>query len=267
MEQKAYRNLISIRNEFKTLIETWSNEHGYLKNIQERLRKSLGYKDYRVETAIVYNRALDDINRDSTIKIVMVADNPGKNEQLVENNRYLVGQSGKLAESWLRRELGIDFRSEVAILNKTPIHTAKTSELDTLVESAGMKKSSVESLLCESQAAMADLAWRLFLALWMTGRPQSLQHKKVRETQLWPVLWISGLGELKRGGLFELYRDELAGRMAKVPEEILASVWAFNHFSMNQFAIEVKRKSRAGESIVETLARVGSENRKRIFGI
>jgi hypothetical protein len=36
---------------------------------------------------------------------------------------------------------------------------------------------------------------------------------------------------------------------------------------MNQFSIELKRKARRGESLVETLARVGAENRKRVFGV
>jgi hypothetical protein len=82
----------------------------------------------------------------------------------------------------------------------------------------------------------------------------------------WPVLWISGLGELRDGGLFEPYRDALARRLARAPERDVASVWAFNHFSMNQFSIELSRKARAGESVLEELARVGSENRKRVFG-
>lgn len=265
MNKDAYETLVAIRSEFKKLVETWSEEHSYLFQLQERLRRSIGYTDYRVETPIVYNRSLDEIGPDSTIKIIMVADNPGKNEQLAENNRYLVGQSGKLAEGWLRRELGIDFRTEVAIFNKTPIHTPKTCELDELVKSAGIRKERVENLLVGSQAAMADLVWRLFLALWKNEKPRSLEPDEKNKTQC--ILWISGLGELKDGGLFEPYRDELARRLARAPEQVLASVWAFNHFSMNQFSIELKRKARRGESIVETLARVGAENRKRVFGV
>jgi hypothetical protein len=265
MDKDAYETLVAIRNEFKKLVETWSDEHSYLFQLQERLRRSLGYNDYRVETPIVYNRSLDEIGPDSTIKIIMVADNPGKNEQLAENNRYLVGQSGKLAEGWFERELGIDFRSEAAILNKTPIHSPKTAELAELVRTAGIRRERLESLLVGSQAAMADLAWRLFLALWKTDEPRGLHPDIGRETQC--VLWISGLGELKDGGLFEPYRDELARRLARAPEQVLASVWAFNHFSMNQFSIELKRKARRGESLVETLARVGAENRKRVFGV
>jgi hypothetical protein len=44
-------------------------------------------------------------------------------------------------------------------------------------------------------------------------------------------------------------------------------VWAFNHFSMNQFAVELKRKARPGKPLIEELARIGRENRARVFGL
>jgi hypothetical protein len=256
MTKEAYAALASVRDDFRSLVAGWTAEHAYLLQAQERLRKAQGYADYRVETPIVYNRALDDVVPAANIKIVLVADNPGKNEQLAINNRYLVGQSGKLAEGWMRRELGIDFRAEAAILNKTPVHTPKTAELALLQKCAGIKGDRLEALLAGSQAAMADLAWKLFAAL----------RSGAEGGGPWPVLWISGLGELKDGGLFEPYRDALARRLARAEEGVVGSVWAFNHFSMNQFSIELGRKAREGESVLEELARVGTENRKRIFG-
>jgi hypothetical protein len=164
-----------------------------------------------------------------------------------------VGQSGKLAEGWFKRELGIDFRREVIILNKTPIHTPKTAELGLLARGSILHRERIEALLADSQAAMADLAWRLYRALRDCGEE--------------PILWISGLGELRRGGLFEIYRDELSRRMAKGPQELRSGVWAFNHFSMNQFAVELKRKARPGEDLMKELGRVGAENRERVFGL
>jgi hypothetical protein len=256
MRAEAYAALASVRDEFRSLVAGWTAEHSYLLQAQERLRKAQGYLDYRVETPIVYNRALDDVAPDADIKIVLVADNPGKNEQLAINNRYLVGQSGKLAEGWLKRELGIDFRKESIILNKTPVHTPKTAELALLQKRAGIKGDRLEALLAGSQAAMADLAWRLYEALRLG----------VDGNGPWPVLWISGLGELKDGGIFEPYRDALARRLARAEESAAGSVWAFNHFSMNQFSIELGRKARDGESVLDELARVGAENRKRVFG-
>jgi len=276
MTRQAYEELASIRAEFKALVDRWTSEHPYLLQLQEKLRASMGHDDYRVETPIVYNRAFDDIDPGSEIKIILVADNPGKNEQLAANNRYLVGQSGKLAEGWMRRELGIEFRREVIILNKTPVHTPKTAELGALAKSAGIRRERLETLLAGSQAAMADIAWRLFEALRDPApfgahrdpsEPRSGSLNEPRSGSLWPILWISGLGELKDGGLFEPYRDAIARRLARAPEGIVASAWAFNHFSMNQFSIEVRKKARPGEHIDRELSRIGAENRRRVFGI
>ena len=255
MTSEAFATLHSIREEFRGLVEAWSRDNAYLLEAQERVRVQRGYEDYRVETPIVYNRALDDITIESDVKVIIVADNPGKKEQLKENNRYLVGQSGKLAEGWFRRELGVDFRREVVILNKSPVHTPKTAELALLTKSAGIHRQRLEALLAGSQAAMADLAWRLYLALRGNGG------------EAVPALWISGLGDLRKGGLFEIYRDELGKRVAKAPPELRSGVWAFNHFSMNQFAIEVKKKARPGRPMIEELARIGRENRIRVLGL
>jgi hypothetical protein len=259
MERQTYAVLDSIRREFRNLVEEWSADNLYLREAQERVRKDRGYEDYRVETSIVYNRALDDIRPIDEVKIVLVADNPGKNEQLAENNRYLVGQSGKLAEGWFRRELGIDFRREVLILNKTPVHTPKTAELALLARNAKKNSKRLESLLAESQKAMVDLAWRLYCTL--------REAPTAASSGAWPVLWISGVGELRRGGLFAVYRDGLAGRLSAAPRDLLSGVWAFNHFSMNQFAIELKRKARTNAPMDEELARIGQENRIRVFGL
>jgi hypothetical protein len=257
MTSEAYAALDSIRAEFRGLVDAWSAGNPYLLEAQERVRSKQGYGDYRVETPVVYNRALDDIGPEAEIKIVLVADNPGKNEQLAVNNRYLVGQSGKLAEGYFRRELGIDFRREVVILNKTPVHSPKTAELRLLASGSGIHRQRLEALLAGSQAAMADLAWRLYSSLRAGSRGASP----------WPALWISGLGELRRGGLFEIYRDELSRRIAKAAPGLGAGVWAFNHFSMNQFAIEAKRKARPGLPVAEELARIGRENAIRVFGL
>jgi hypothetical protein len=255
MRSEAYAVLDSIRNEFRNLAAAWGAENPWLLEAQERVRVRQGYCDYRVETSVVYNRALDDIGPDARIRVILVADNPGKKEQLASNNRYLVGQSGKLAEGWFREILGMDFRREVLILNKTPIHTPKTAELSILAKSAGIHGERLQALLAGSQSAMADLAWRLFVAL---GELAGAER---------PALWISGVGELRRGGLFEIYRDEMIRRLARSSPEERDAVWAFNHFSMNQFAIEMKRKARPGAPVAGELARIGRENRIRVFGL
>lgn len=257
MTSDGYRAFSAIRDEFRDLIRSWSADHPYLLETEERVRVKQGYDDYRVETPVVYNRALDDVEQAVEIKVILVADNPGKKEQLAANNRYLVGQSGKLAESWFRERLGIDFRREVVILNKTPVHTPKTAELALLSRNAGIHRERLGALLAGSQTAMADLAWRLYSALRTASASASP----------WPVLWVSGVGELRTGGLFEVYRDELCKRLAKTDVASKGGVWAFNHFSMNQFSIEIKKKAQAGRPLIEELERVGRENRRRVFGL
>jgi hypothetical protein len=255
MTSEAYASLVSLRGEFRGLVDAWGAAHPYLREAQEALRAERGYGDYRVETPVVYNRALDEVGPQDEPRVVLVADNPGKMEQLEANNRYLVGHSGKLAASWFLRELGLDFRRKVLILNKTPVHTPKTADLAILARSSPALRTRLEALLAESQAAMAGIAWRLYAALRGTGTGEAA-----------PVLWISGLGELKPGGLFEVYRGELARRLASAAAGQREGVWAFNHFSMNQFAIELKRKASPGFPIAEELVRIGRENRLRVFG-
>ena len=250
MRAEAYEALDAIRREFRGLVEKWSAENPYLAGLQERLRLELGYEDYAVETPIVYNRALDEVGPRDRIRFVLVADNPGKNEQLARNNRYLVGQSGRLAESWFRRELGLDFRREVLILNKTPVHTPKTAELRRLLALAGPRgspaRSRLEDLLAGSQRAMAGFAHRAARALGAE-------------------IWVSGLGELKPRGLFEPYRDALRELMASGPARARPRALAFNHFSMNQFAIELARKADPAKPLEEEFGRIGRENFERIF--
>ena len=70
------------------------------------LQKEASQKDtpeYPLETAVVYNKAYDDVQPQDEIKLIVIGDNPGKDEQLTKNNRYLVGQSGKVADSFFRK--------------------------------------------------------------------------------------------------------------------------------------------------------------------
>ena len=125
------------RKEFKDIIEKWStflkneDEFGLLQELQKNAADSDNTPAYPLETPIVYNTALDTVTKEDEIKLIVVGDNPGKNEQLEKKRKYLVGQSGKIAESFFARntELGINFRKNVIILNKTPVHTAKSKEL------------------------------------------------------------------------------------------------------------------------------------------
>ncbi len=251
MTEEAYAALDAVRHEFRALVEKWDADLPFLSDLQERLKRACGYDSYRVETPIVYNRALDELTETDSLSYILVADNPGQKEQLAINNRYLVGQSGKLAEGWFARELGIDFRKEVAVLNKTPLHTPKTAELKNLLALAGApgsrERTMLESVFAESQRAMAQLALRLHAA---TRAP----------------LWISGYGELGPRGLFHTYAETLAQGCKDGPQDLRSTIWVFRHFSMNQFAIELRQKRDPRKPLAEELARIGYENRARIFG-
>lgn len=266
MTKARYGKFDAIRNEFRKYVEELSARAPWLGSLQEELRQTLGYDDYRIETPVVYNLALDDIRLGDSPRFIIVADNPGKNEQKTENRRYLVGQSGKLAQGWFRKELEADFRSVALIINKTPIHTPKTAEIRILRKIAAARSPDIaaelEELLGESQRRMADIAFRLHRCLGS-------------------VLWVSGYGELKPKGLFadwskaatRLYLEASGaeGRMLR------DSLWVFRHFSMNQFAIEYAQareaflsgtSSRSGASPdpINLLSSIGEANRRRILG-
>ena len=91
---------------------------------------------YKIETPIVYNHSIEKIKEDDEIKLILVGDNPGKKEQEHTRQSYLVGQSGVIAENFFKNnsELKIDFRKNVIILNKSILHTPKTTLLKELIK-------------------------------------------------------------------------------------------------------------------------------------
>lgn len=251
MTQGQFSEFDGMRDDFREYASSLSMRAPWLGGLQERLRVSLGYDDYRIETPVVYNEALDDLKLGDKPRFIIVADNPGKNEQKAANRRYLVGQSGKLAQGWFRKELDLDFRNSALIINKTPIHTPKTAELGRLrrlaAEDSKQRAAQLDSILDESQRTMARLAFRLHSCLG-------------------GVLWVSGYGELKPRGLFAAWAEETAALYAKAPKALRDKVWVFRHFSMNQFAIEYKQYAGTGLEPMEKLAVIGKANRVRILG-
>ncbi|GHT91756.1 hypothetical protein FACS1894140_2820 [Spirochaetia bacterium] len=207
---------------------------------------------YTVETPIVYNGALDDVQPADNIKLILVADNPGRREQAAENRRYLVGPSGKIAEKFFRENpaLGIDFRRSVIILNKTPIHTPRTAELAELCRLGGARTAAgavLTTALEESQRAMAALLLEFHRALA-------------------PVpVWITGYSEMKKGGIFKAYTDTVRDLYAN-EKKLKKTVLLFRHFSMNQFTIDLHKQMLPGEAAPETLERIGAAYRERVLG-
>jgi hypothetical protein len=81
---------------------------------------------------------------------------------------------------------------------------------------------------------------------------------------LCPV-WITGYSEMRKNGIFEVYTQTLKDLYVK-NEEMFSQVFVFRHFSMNQFTIDLKQQAKKGETVAETLERIGSGYRQKILG-
>ncbi|HPE36172.1 MAG TPA: hypothetical protein PK625_03420, partial [Spirochaetales bacterium] len=81
MDPKAWKRFTKARDGFRNQVDAWLARAPGLAKAQTELARALGEDDYSVQTPIVYNRALDDLSPDSSVKWIIVADNPGKREQ------------------------------------------------------------------------------------------------------------------------------------------------------------------------------------------
>jgi hypothetical protein len=246
MTKKAWLAFTAVREQYRSLVECVGRNVPELGKYQQNLVNRRPGPAYRVETPVVYNEALDDVTEADAVKLILVADNPGRREQAAENRRYLVGPSGKIAEKFFRDhpELGIDFRKNVLILNKTPVHTPRTAELAELCRAGGKR---VLAAVEESQQEMAELLFEF--------------HRGLAPV---PV-WIIGYSEMKKGGVFEIYTERLRSLYAGFPRR-RAEMSLYRHFSMNQFSIDFSRQGLSGEKTEETLKRIGAAYRRRIIG-
>ena len=246
MDTAVWKKFVKAKERFRQIVEETNQALPGLKKIQQKLADIRQEASYTVQTPVVYNFSLDDITINDTIKLILVADNPGRREQAHENRRYLVGPSGKIANNFFsgNPELGIDFLRNVIILNKTPIHSPRTTELKTL---CSMEKNSslISFELEESQKNMADLLLQFHEALCC------------------PV-WITGYSEMKKGGIFEVYTDRLK-QIYNANEKLFKLIFIYRHFSMNQFTIDLKKRMSAGEKTEAVLKRIGKMYRERIL--
>ena len=251
MTEKQWKALNEFKDVFKTQIKAWETAFPELAELQKKAAKEAGTPDYSFETPVVYNSDLDKLTREDEIKLIVIGDNPGKDEQLLKNQRYLVGQAGKIADGFFKRnpELGIDFRKNVIILNKTPVHSAKTAQLKKIAKLGG---EGVADLLEESQ-------------IWMAQKTAEL-HKAFFENC---ELWLVGYSELKEKGLFTSYRDTLKQSISGAQWD---KVFVFQHFSMNRFTIDLAEYAKQNEvalknkSLKETIAQLGILHKTEIFG-
>ncbi|MBQ0003442.1 MAG: hypothetical protein KBT21_07885 [Treponema sp.] len=239
--------------------------------------------DYPFENAVVYNTALDELTPDSEIKLIVIGDNPGKSEQLNINQKYLVGQAGKLAEGFFRNnpDLKIDFRKNVIILNKTPVHSAKTKHLAKIEKALKQTNSPASDLIRDSQIWMAQKTSRLHIDLFnaafatYTGQP---------DIPFLPELWLVGYSELKPRGLFIPYRDTLAriytdqsksdsatyagqSKSTGFSTDPWSHVFVYQHFSMNCFTKDLSdfQNSNKDLSLKSSLEKLGTIHKDEIF--
>ena len=259
MNIQQWEIFCSFKQELKEQIEIWKKSAPELTELQKAAALEQKTPVYPFETTVVYNRALDDITPQDNIKLIVIGDNPGKDEQLAKNNRYLVGQAGKIAEGYFKKnpELGVNFRKNVIILNKTPVHSAKTSQLKAIAKKGGPK---IAELIKESQIWMAKKTAKLHTDLSQAGT-----CKQEKETELWLV----GYSELKPKGIFEDYRTILKETYFLENAEVWNKVYVFQHFSMNRFSIDLsdyeKQNKNKGSTLEENIHKLGIIHREEIF--
>jgi hypothetical protein len=243
MKAGVWKKFAAARDRYRESVEQLSRSLPNLRQIQQKLVDTRSGPSYTVETPVVYNEALDETDPRDEIKLILVADNPGRREQAAENRRYLVGPSGKIAQRFFLEEpsLGIDFHKNVLILNKTPIHTPRTAELRKLCLLGGP---AVSAAITQSQLGMVKILEEFYQALA-------------------PVpVWIIGYSEMKKRGVFEAYTEALK----KTPAALSAELFFYRHFSMNQFTIDLYKQAKRGETTPKTLDRIGTAYRKRVLG-
>ncbi len=248
----------AFKNDLLQKIDEWHNvleKENLLDELKELQRLSAekdGVPPYELSDPFVYNKAFDDITKDDDISLIVIGDNPGKNEQLKENRRYLVGQSGKIAENFFARngELGVVFRKNVIILNKSPLHSAKTKELSFITKNGNPL---FAQLLLESQLWCAKSTSELHTKL----------HEEAKKSGKSVELWLVGYAELKGKGLFIPYRDELIKAYGK--NEAWNKVFVYQHFSMNRFLIDLGQNTNSDISLKDNLITLGERHRKEIF--
>ena len=249
MTNSAWAAFNAARERYREGLERFGHTFADLKPLQQALVDRRSGPAYTVRRSVVYNQALDDLDPAARIRLILVGDNPGRREQ--ETGRYLVGPSGKIAEGFFRTapELRIDFRRNVLILNKTPVHTPRTAELRELCRAGGPE---LTGNIAETQRFMASLLLEFQRALSAPGHPI-------------PV-WITGYSEMRHGGIFDPYTTALVELYAGAKPSLQNHLFLYRHFSMNQFSADLRRQTLEGEGVRAALDRIGRSYRLRILG-
>jgi len=231
---------------FKKAREHFRQECKLLERFAPELEKIQQEFAGKVEKSIVYNTALEeDVKKESEIKLILVGDNPGRNEQKV--GRYLVGSAGKFAQTFFataKKEFEINnfsedyFKENVIILNKTPIYSPRTRDLYKLRKKLHEMSGPIADVLEKSQKMMAKILFEFYEALNV------------------PV-WIIGYPGMRDGDIFDTYIAELKNK--KMRERI----YFYHHFSFNRFTIDLKKQQK--EQQID-LWQLGEKYREDILG-
>ncbi len=255
MTPSQFQIFSAFRDDFRTYCDSLNQKYGALLSPLQIAARLKNTPEYPLETPVVYNTALDELTEQSEIRLIVIGDNPGKDEQRSSNRKYLVGQSGKIAAGFFAKnpEFQTDFRKNAIILNKTPIHTAKTNHLKYLLKNGGKI---IQKIISESQIYMAE----------KTARLHSDLCEAAGQDEITPELWLVGYAELKGKGLFLEYRDELKKSYGE--SQSWEKVFVFQHFSMNRFSIDLKdfMKNHAGFGILAAVHELGHLHKREIFG-
>lgn len=255
MTPRQFQIFSAFRDDFRTYCDSLNQKYGPLLSPLQIAARIKDTPEYPLETPVVYNTALDELTEQSEIRLIVIGDNPGKDEQRSSNRKYLVGQSGKIAFGFFAKnpEFQTDFRKNAIILNKTPVHTAKTNHIKYLLKNGGEE---IKKVISESQLFMAKKTVRLHADLC----------RAAGEGGIAPELWLVGYAELKNKGLFLEYRDALKNAYGE--DCAWDKVFVFQHFSMNRFSIDLKEfmKNHENLGIVEASHELGSLHKKEIFG-
>lgn len=250
MTDLQWKAFCQFRDEYRDLCNQWNNLTPELYPLQQKLAGTA----YNVETSVVFNRAYDGITKGDEINLIVIGDNPGKDEQLKKNNRYFVGKSGIVAENFFKKnpELNMDFRRKTIIMNKTPVHTAKTKQLKDLAKEGGVQ---IKNLIEESQLKCAEITARLHIGLNEGAGPDSMGTE----------LWLVGHSELKKGGVFLGYKDRLRQSYGMNPS--WENVFLFNHFSMGRFSVDLKefRTANPSATLKEALFSIGTRHKREVY--
>ena len=255
MTSLQFRIFSDFRDEFRSYCDSLNARFGQILEPLQIAARAKDTPEYPIETPVVYNTALDEITQESEIRLIVIGDNPGKDEQRSYNQKYLVGQSGKIASGFFLKnpEFKTDFRKNAIILNKTPLHTAKTNHLKYLLKNGGEK---IARIISESQIYMAQKTAQLHKDLCAAASEGGIE----------PEVWLVGYAELKGKGLFLEYRDELKKSYGK--SQAWEKVFVFQHFSMNRFSIDLRNymKENPSLNLIDACHSLGSIHKKEIFG-